>query len=378
MSVNLSLYIIIIIIKHISNLKIYIVYTITFTVYFTIYYITVVSVVQFCSPPVLASSRGGGTFESACGATGGLVSVEAGGFGDASGGLAADGNVLGSLAPGGDTGESGPTVLTPPGGLMDDRLSRGGGKLRGAGVILAWLPRPVVPVRPVVKGSGAILRRGMLVVGDVRLGSGVRILIAGSGFGGLPTPGRGFGGLPIPGSGRIWPPIDGLGGLPPIPGSGCFGRGLSGVGRVGRFGSVSPFIPSSPEDCRAPFLSNGLTPAGAFPFPISGRPIGAKCSGLSGIFVGPKRPAPPNGSSLEGRSGMAAPVGPKVSCSVARALLACRDTSPPLTGGKTDRRSRRFGVSCCEGIFVSGGRPCKNTMLLHSVGYQQYTVICLG
>ena len=113
------------------------------------------SVVQFCSPPVLASSGGGGTFDSACGATGGLVSVEAGGFGDA---LAADGNVLGSLAPGGNTGESGPMVLTPPGDLVEDRLSRGGGKLRGAGVILAGLPSPVVPVRPVVKGSGAILR----------------------------------------------------------------------------------------------------------------------------------------------------------------------------------------------------------------------------
>ena len=189
------------------------------------------------------------------------------------------------------------------------------------------------------------------------------MLMAGRGFGGLPIPGSGLGVLPIPGSVLIWPAIDCFGGLPPIPGSGCFGRGRSGVGRVGRLGFVSPSAPTSCEDCRVPFLSKGFTPTGAFPLPISGRPTGDKWSGLSGIFVGPKRPAPPNGGRRAGRSGMAAPVGPKVSCSVAKALRACRETSPPLTGGRTERRSRRFGVSCCEGTFVNGGRPCRKTVL---------------
>ena len=76
------------------------------------------------------------------------------------------------------------------------------------------------------------------------------------------------------------------------------------------------------------------------------------------MCVGPYREPPPNGGRRDGRSGMAAPAVPKVSCSVPRALLACRDTSPPLTGGRTERLSSRFGVSCCEGMFVSGGRPC--------------------
>ena len=64
---------------------------------------------------------------------------------------------MGSLDPGGDTGESGPRVPTAPGGLVEDRLSRAGGKLSGAGVILAGLDSPP-EARPVVKGSEAILR----------------------------------------------------------------------------------------------------------------------------------------------------------------------------------------------------------------------------
>ena len=122
--------------------------TTTFTVSF--------ATVQFFSPPTLsaaASWEGGGTSESASGAT----AAEVGGFGDASVGLAGDGDALGSLAPGGDTGESGPTVLIPP-GLVEDILSLVGGKLRGAGVILAGVESPAAEVRPVVKGSGAILR----------------------------------------------------------------------------------------------------------------------------------------------------------------------------------------------------------------------------
>ena len=79
------------------------------------------------------------------------------------------------------------------------------------------------------------------MVGEVRPGRGVRMLMAGSGFGGLPIPGSGFGRLPIPGSGFgglaapgsglgglampgscfIWPAIDGRGAPAPIPSSGC-------------------------------------------------------------------------------------------------------------------------------------------------------------
>ena len=189
-------------------------------------------------------------------------------------------------------------------------------------------------------------------MGDVRFGSGVRLLMTG----------RGFGGLPIPGSDLGWPPMDGsdLGGLP-IKGSGCFcpmpGSGRRGPGRVGLV--VSPSAPSpSCDGCGTPFLGRAFPPAGAFPFPRSGRCIGARCSGLSGMCVGPNRLAPPKGGKRAGRSGMAAPVGPNVSWSVAKALRAWRETSPPLTGGSTERRSSRFGVSWCEGMFVRGGRPC--------------------
>ena len=125
------------------------------------------------------------------------------------------GDVSGGFVAGGDPGERGPTVVTFPGGL--DTLSRLGGNCRGAGVIWAGLvtpARPAVELRPVVKGSGAIRRGGILEVGEVRPGSVVRLLMAGSGFGGLPIPGSGLGWLTTDGSGLA-------GGLP-IPSSGCF------------------------------------------------------------------------------------------------------------------------------------------------------------
>ena len=89
----------------------------------------------------------------------------------------------------------GPTVVTIVGDFVGERLGRVGGNLtgwRGAGVILAGPETPprvedgVTPVSPVVKGSGAILRGGMLEMGDVRLGREVRLLIAGRDFSELP------------------------------------------------------------------------------------------------------------------------------------------------------------------------------------------------
>ena len=104
--------------------------------------------------------------------------------------VTADGSCGGLVAAGGDIG---PTVDTFGGDFIGDRVglvTGSGTDCRGAGVILAGLVRPVraeeVGFKPVVNGSGRNLRGGMLDVGDVRPGRGVRLLIAGSGLVGLP------------------------------------------------------------------------------------------------------------------------------------------------------------------------------------------------
>lgn len=99
---------------------------------------------------------------------------------DASGGL---------VVTGGDAGESEPTVVTFVGDLVGEGAGRIVGSLRGcrgAGVIRAGLersPNVADALRPVVKGSGAVLRGGMMEAREVRPGRGERTPIGGIALG---------------------------------------------------------------------------------------------------------------------------------------------------------------------------------------------------
>ena len=228
-------------------------------------------------------------------------------------------------------------------------------ELKGAGLILPGLRGPPWEARPVAKGSVTFRRGGMLgerVAGDSGDSAGCAS-IGGSGLPGIPgfapMPGRGLVAWNGAGSGLV---VCSGGGSGRIFGS-CGGSGLDiciGVGSgptvvetgLG-FGVSTSSVPIfSCDDCGVPFLGHSFLPTGAFPFPLSGS-ADFTWSGRSGIRVGPKSCGWRDGSTA-GRSGMVTEEGPPLP---PRALPACRETNPPLTGGRILGASSRSGGTGC-------------------------------